>query len=100
MFQSSIVSVKTIYKMAFILIAFTILAGISRAEGPAARPGFGDSPTPVTIFVFIIDLDETDRVRPLQDVWNPHLLIVNQQRVLKTFPDVVSISPKGEVLYR
>jgi len=39
-------------------------------------------------------------VRPLQDVWNPQLLVVNQQRVVKTFPDVVSISPNGEVTYR
>ena len=39
-------------------------------------------------------------MRPLQDVWNPQLLVVNQQRVVKTFPDVVSISPNGEVTYR
>jgi len=58
MFQSHIVSVKTIYKTAFILMALTVLAGISRAEGPAAHPDFGDSPTPVNILIVILDLDE------------------------------------------
>ena len=35
--------------------------------------------------------------KPLGDIWNPNILIVNQQKIWKTFPDTVSISPSGDV---
>lgn len=44
--------------MTFVLMALTVLAGVSRAEIPAARPGFGDLPTLVNILIVILDLDE------------------------------------------
>jgi len=128
MFTSNIVSFKTIYQAFLILVALMILADISQAEGTDRRPGFGGAPTPVNVFIFVLDLDEvktadqsfvanvfleyrwqdprlahqdeTDRVRPLHDVWNPRLLLINQQRVLKTIPELVSIAPNGEVTYR
>jgi hypothetical protein len=128
MFTSNIVSFKTIYQAVLILVALMILADIPQAEGTDRRPGFGGEPTPVNVFIFVFDLDEvktadqsfvanvfleyrwqdprlahqdeTDRVRPLHDVWNPRLLLINQQRVLKTIPELVSIAPNGEVTYR
>ena len=127
MFMSNIVSFKTIYQAVLILVALMILAGISQAEGTGRRPGYGGEPTPVNVFIFVFDLDEvktadqsfvanvfleyswqdprlahqdeTDRVRPLHDVWNPRLLLINQQRVLKTIPEFVSIAPNGEVTF-
>lgn len=36
----------------------------------------------------------------LGDVWNPRLQILNQQRVVRTFPDYVEVSPEGIVSYR
>jgi hypothetical protein len=41
-----------------------------------------------------------NRILPLEAVWHPQLQIINQQKVWKTFPDEVSVSPQGEVLYR
>lgn len=38
-----------------------------------------------------------DRVRPLSQVWSPEMLFVNQQKIWPTLPDVVSITPEGEV---
>jgi hypothetical protein len=38
-------------------------------------------------------------VRSIDEVWNPRIQVVNQQRLLKTFPEVVRISPVGEVSY-
>lgn len=38
--------------------------------------------------------------RSLDDVWNPNPLILNQQRSWLTLPDIVEISPDGEVTYR
>ena len=108
-------------------MALTVLAGISRAEGPAAHPDFGDSPTPVNILIVILDLDEvktadqsfvanvfleyrwqdprlahqdeTDRVRPLHDVWNPRLLLINQQRVSKAHPQALVSKPQTEFVH-
>lgn len=40
-----------------------------------------------------------DVIKPLDDVWNPNLQFVNQQRLWQTFPNVVEISPQGEVTY-
>jgi hypothetical protein len=39
-------------------------------------------------------------VRPLDEIWNPGIQIVNQQKLWLTFPDIVKIAPDGEVLYR
>jgi hypothetical protein len=38
--------------------------------------------------------------RPLADVWSPSLQILNQQRIVATFPKVVEINPDGTVIYR
>jgi len=38
--------------------------------------------------------------RALEEVWHPRLHIVNQQRVWRSLPDLVKISPSGEVSYR
>jgi len=38
--------------------------------------------------------------RPLAEVWNPRLQIVNQQRAWATFPETVEIHGDGEVVYR
>ena len=39
-------------------------------------------------------------VRPLEEVWNPGLQIINQQHLWRTFADVVKIHPDGTVVYR
>jgi hypothetical protein len=38
--------------------------------------------------------------RPLADVWHPSIQILNQQRIIATFPQVVEIDPNGAVTYR
>jgi hypothetical protein len=87
-----------------------------------------ESPVPVEVQLFLVDLDTINDVsqnftanfymdatwhdpdlahsgtgnvsHKLSDVWNPRLLILNQQRVVRTFPDNVEVSPEGTVLYR
>lgn len=39
------------------------------------------------------------RTMDLSDVWHPMLQITNQQRLMKTFPDVVTVNDKGKVQY-
>jgi len=38
--------------------------------------------------------------RPMADIWYPSLQILNQQRIVATFPKMVEINPDGTVIYR
>ena len=109
------------------LLALTVFPQISTAAD-LSRPNAGGAPTQVDVLIFVMDLDEvktadqsfianvfleyrwhdlrlahhdaSDRVQPLSDVWNPQIMITNQQRVMRTFPETVSIKPNGETIYR
>ena len=100
----------------------------SYANADVSRPGPQSQPVKVALSVFLLDLDGIDNVaqnfeanvfymatwndprlahdepgevsRPLYEVWHPRLHILNQQKVWKTFPELVKISPSGEVNYR
>jgi len=126
--QKSDVSAKKRSRAIFVWLALMILVFAYQTEGANLRPGSDEVPTPVDVLIFVLDLDEvqtadqsfvanvfleyrwhdprlvhqdkTERVKPLNDVWNPRLFMINQQRVLKTFPEVVSIAPNGDVTYR
>jgi hypothetical protein len=38
--------------------------------------------------------------KPLADIWHPSIQILNQQRIVATFPQTVEIHPDGTVVYR
>lgn len=38
--------------------------------------------------------------KDLNDIWHPRIQILNQQRLVQTFPQTVEIHPDGEVVYR
>jgi len=42
----------------------------------------------------------TPIVKSLKEVWNPGVLFVNQQKLWMTLPEIVTITPDGEVFYR
>jgi gamma-aminobutyric acid receptor subunit beta len=107
-----------------------VAAGIASAQEPAStlRPSEPGKPTLVYFAMFLIDVDEIssadqsftanlyyelqwkdpqqahDRAssiaKPLDAVWNPRVLILNQQKLFKTMSDTVEITPKGDVIYR
>jgi hypothetical protein len=109
------------------LTALMLLMSVVQAAA-WSRPASEQGPTRVIAAVFIVDVDEIDSagqkftanvyieyrwrdeslvhpgpgtiVKDLTDVWHPQIQIINQQRVLKTFPDVVTVFPNGEVIYR
>ena len=86
------------------------------------------NPVKVELSVFVIDIDGIDTVeqnfeanlffearwhdqalvhdgsnpiiRPLAEVWRPNIQVVNQQKVWESFPEMVEISPEGQVTYR
>jgi len=109
-------------------IAASILLGGSAVATAQSQMRPTEGPTPVSIAVFVSDVDEVDSAsqsfvasvyyeiawrdprlahdvdeiwtRPVQSIWNPRLQVVNQQRVLPTFPETVDIEPDGRVTFR
>jgi Neurotransmitter-gated ion-channel ligand binding domain/Neurotransmitter-gated ion-channel transmembrane region len=92
------------------------------------RLGTLDKPIDVHVRMYIIDIDKVDTPEqrfsanvyytarwhdsrlahnnkksislPLSKVWNPRLQFVNQQQINQTFPEIVEVSSKGDVVYR
>lgn len=112
--------------VATLLLLWAIL--LPHAHADIGLPDGEAQPVKVQLSIFVLDLDGIDNVnqnfqanlfyvanwndprlahsgseeitRPLDEVWNPRLQILNQQRTVKTFPDVVKIDPQGNVTYR
>jgi hypothetical protein len=98
------------------------------ARGEIGRPAPEEGPTRVTLTVFFLDVTEIQSAeqsftanvyfearwrderlahpgpapvrKDLQAVWSPRLQAVNRRNLTSTFPDVVEIGPKGDVIYR
>ncbi len=87
-----------------------------------------DGPVPVTVLVYMLDVDEVDSsqqtftanvflrydwddprlahqgegpvIMGMDEIWHPHLQILNQQKLWKTFPEHFRVFPDGHVSYR
>jgi len=109
-------------------ILLSLCAGDVLARGDFSRPAPEQGPTRVTLVVFFINVTEINSAKQsftanvyaearwrderlahpgrgpvrkdLEAVWNPRLQIVNQRNITFTFPDLVEISPGGDVTYR
>jgi len=92
------------------------------------RPGKTVAATEVTLGIYILDVDGVDTAgqsfqanvfvlaswedarlkhkgrravtRKLTEIWHPRMLLLNQQRVWKSFPETAEVSPEGRVVYR
>ena len=104
------------------------LAVNSPASADIGRPAPDQGPTKVEVKVSIFDVDDVDGAnqnfeanlfyqvswhdprlahedadgvsRPLSEIWNPRIQILNKQRIWRSFPDTAGISPNGDVVYR
>ena len=111
-----------------IVLLLGTLASPAIAAVNAIRPFPEKGPTEVTVSIFVLDIDEVNTAaqnfdanvyfkaawrdprlahegtskitRSLHEVWNPRVQFVNQQKVWTTFPEVVEISPGGDVVYQ
>ena len=109
--------------LSMLLLAF---GAVPSESAEIRRPA--SSPVKVHVTIFVIDVDEINSasqkfdanvyiqyrwrdqrlahkglqsiVRPLAEIWNPEIQVINQQKLWLTFPDIVKIDPDGEVLYR
>jgi hypothetical protein len=87
-----------------------------------------DGPFPVTVFVYVLDVDDIDSskqtftanlflkltwtdprlvfegdgpvIKSKDEIWHPHIQILNQQRLLKTYDEHFEVFPDGRVRYR
>lgn len=112
----------------FVLFLFLVSMRTQVAFADVSRPLADQGPTQVAVFLYLIDLDEIfnesqsfeanlyieyrwkdprlahtadgEKSRNINEVWNPRIQVLNQQKVWQTFPNIVSISPEGEVVYR
>jgi len=115
-----------LYVTAWLSMLLVAFAATPSESAGVLRSSSG--PVKVYVTIFIIDVDEISSVNqsfdanvylqyrwrdsklahkgpvaivlPLNDVWNPKIQVVNQQKAWSTLPDVVTIAPDGEVLYR
>lgn len=111
---------KIFFLLLIVLMDQSALANIS-------RPGESSHPTKVYVSIYFLDLDSVDTadqsykaniyfiyrwhdprlahkspgsiIRPLHEVWNPRIQIINQQKIFPTLAELVSISQEGEVKY-
>jgi hypothetical protein len=118
---------KSVYLILFVILSL-IVPLWSADAADSGRPLSLEGPTEVTIAVFILDVDEVSSVsqsfdanvylelhwqdprlahdnpneisRGLNEVWNPRLHFINQQKIWPTLPEIVEVSPDGEVIYR
>ncbi len=113
------------------MVALCIANGSAaiEAESRWLRPHKGDEPDKVEFFIYILDIDEisgheqnftinfflrlqwndprlahndpTPRFLPLEEVWNPGVLLVNRQTFIRTpMAEIVKVDPDGDVTYR
>ena len=110
----------------FLFLFFLLFNGQSSAAS-TIRPYKDAGPTRIHAYIHIIDVDDvqtadqsfhanvyvelnwhdprlthenTDKVlMNLNEVWHPNIQFVNQQRLWSTIPDMVQVSPDGEVTY-
>ena len=109
----------------FLLPAVTICG---ERGGGISRPGKEEGPTRVYVAMGLLDVDEIDtanqnftanlfvtarwddprlahqgsgrHVVSLDEIWNPRLVFVNQQKIWPTLPRIARVGPDGEVEFR
>ena len=92
------------------------------------RPMSNKGPTKVTVYAAILNINEIDAaaqtiscnvyfaatwkdvrlahysklsiIKPIDEIWNPQIVIVNRQNMIQTMPNEAEIQPDGTVIYR
>ena len=114
--------------LALLISLLLVTPATSADAADTGRPLAAKGPTEVKIAVFVLDVDEVDNVsqsfdanvyielrwqdsrlshdnpneitRSLNDVWNPRIQFINQQKIWPTLPEIVEVFPGGEVVYQ
>lgn len=109
------------------LLLFFLLLHCSAAAKTISRPHEGEGPTHIRVFMYLLDVDDVktaDQIfdanvyvelnwhdsrlahksagrlpMNLNEIWHPNVQFINQQRLWSTIPDIVHVSPDGDVSY-
>ena len=121
---------KKNFLISFILIfisTFSVLSQTSTRK-EIDRPKADKGPTKVTVYAAILNINEIDAaaqtitcnvyfaatwkdprlahnskmsiIKPIDEIWNPQIVIVNRQNMILTMPNEAEIQPDGTVIYR
>ena len=108
------------------IVLFALCAGSALAAGFA--PPMAGGPVPVTVLIYVLDLDSIDSAeqvftanvyleytwsdprlvhdgdgpvfKGMDEIWQPNLQVLNQQKLWSTFPERFEVFPDGRVRYR
>jgi hypothetical protein len=109
----------------FLTLLLAVFGAVQAESTEMSRPTTG--PLKVYVTIFIIDVDDINGasqsfdanihvqyrwrderlahkgpksiVRAVDEIWNPEIQVINQQKIWLTLPEIVKISPEGEVLF-
>ena len=118
---------RALFGFLSVLILSAGLVSGHEEDDRGARPDPGSEPAVVYVAMGLLDVDEissseqnfianlyvrlqwtdprlahaseTPIILPLTEVWHPHLLFVNQQKIWSSLPEEVAVSSKGVVTY-
>ena len=110
-----------------ILILFMVIASAGAFAADLTVPE-SDGPFPVTVLIYVLDVDDIDSskqtftanvflrldwtdprlahegngpiIKAMDEIWHPHIQILNQQRLSKTYDEHFVVFPDGRVRYR
>jgi hypothetical protein len=121
---------KKYTQVIYFLILISLASALSdiNAQDVIERPSPEDGPTILKTFIAVLNIHEIDAasqlltanvffmvkwkdprlvhqgpnnlIKPLKEIWNPNLMIVNRQNITATMPDDAEIQPDGSVFYR
>jgi hypothetical protein len=120
--------IKVLVQIALLLGFLFVVSTVNGQATDASPPPPDDQATDVYISMVILNIDQIDGVKQsfdanvylkirwndprlkskrsevvsydLNKIWYPKLAIVNQRRAFESFPDIVEVTPEGEVTYQ
>lgn len=126
---SSVPASLAVRMLACLLLCFLcVSAALAQVQDQARGQAAAQSTRDVEVSVVVYDIDAVDSVaesfvanfymefswmdpslahpgpdstsRDLADIWHPRIQILNEQNLVRTFPESAEIRPDGEVIYR
>ncbi len=111
-----------------LLISIVSFASNLYAQNEIQRPSANEGPTKVKMTVAVLNINEVNAaaqvvtmnvylrvewndprlvhegpiniIKPLAEIWNPKLMIVNRQSMTPTLPEIAEIHPDGTIVYK
>ncbi len=115
-------------KRTTLVLTLLTMLGAGAVSAADLNPPVSDGPVEVTVLIYTLDINAIDSgrqsftanvyleyswtdlrlqhngqgpvIRGMDEIWHPHLQVLNQQKLSSTFPEQLEVHPDGTVLYR